>query len=160
MGTLAVGTKTLYGFIKKDSPMESHRVNNIISGRSLLFQEKSELVNSHVQRTVLATEKTTATQQVSHRPIKCQSRFWSQRGTKSRSTGHISVTTRYSDQQRSKSRQKVMQLYKQWHRPISKRFIKPPYSMSRAASIDSDCCRLPTTSESNNKLDKLRSNQL
>ena len=42
-----------------------------------------------------------------------------------RSTGHIMVTTRYSDQQGSKSRQKVMRLYKQWHRPISKRFIKP-----------------------------------
>ena len=46
-----------------------------------------------------------------------------------RSTGHIMVTTRYSDQQGSKSRQKVMRLYKQWHRPISKRFIKPPYSI-------------------------------
>ena len=76
-----------------------------------------------------------------------------------RSTGHIMVTTRYSDQQGSKSRQKVMRLYKQWHRPISKRFIKPPYSISRAASIDSDCCRLPTTSVPSNKLDKLRSNQ-
>ena len=62
-----------------------------------------------------------------------------------RSTGHIMVTTRYSDQQGSKSRQKVMRLYKQWHRPISKRFIKLPYSM-RATSIDSECCRLPTTS--------------
>ena len=39
----------------------------------------------------------------------------------------------------SKSRQKVMRLYKQWHRPISKRFIKPPYSISRATSIDSEC---------------------
>ena len=47
------------------------------------------------------------------------------------------VSTRYSDQQRSKSRQKVMRLYKQWHRPISKLFIKLPYSIiSRAASID------------------------
>ena len=46
-----------------------------------------------------------------------------------RSTGHIMVTTRHSDQQGSKSRQKVMRLYKQWHRPISKRFIKPPYSI-------------------------------
>ena len=63
-----------------------------------------------------------------------------------RSTGHIMVTTRYSDQQGSKSRQKVMRLYKQWHRPISKRFIKPPYSISRATSIDSEFCRLPTTS--------------
>ena len=36
------------------------------------------------------------------------------------------VTTRYSDQQGSKSRQKVMRLYKRWHRPITKRYIKPP----------------------------------
>ena len=76
-----------------------------------------------------------------------------------RSMGHIVVTTRYSDQQGSKSRQKVMRLYKQWHRPISIRFIKPPYSISRAASIDSDCCRLPTTSVLSNKAGKLRSNQ-
>ena len=62
-----------------------------------------------------------------------------------RSTGHIMVTTRYSDQQGSKSRQNVMRLYKQWPRPISKQFIKPPYSISRATSIDSECCRLPTT---------------
>ena len=77
-----------------------------------------------------------------------------------RSTGHIMVTTRYySDQQGSKSRQKVMRPYKQWHRPISKRFIKPPYSiLSRATSIDLNCCRLPTISVPSNKLDKLRSN--
>ena len=43
-----------------------------------------------------------------------------------RSTGHIMVTTRYSDQQRSKLRQKVMRFYKQLHLPIPKRFIKPP----------------------------------
>ena len=36
------------------------------------------------------------------------------------------VTTRYSDQQGSKSRQKVMRLYKRWHRPITKRLIKLP----------------------------------
>ena len=71
-----------------------------------------------------------------------------------RSTGHIMVATRYSDQQGSKSRQKVMRLYNRWHRPITKRFIKPPYSISRAASIDSDCCRLPTTSVLSNKSDK------
>ena len=82
------------------------------------------VVDSHIQRIVLATEETTVTEQVSHRPIKYQSRLWSQR-----STGHIMVTTRYSDQQASKSRQKVMRLYKQWHRPISKRFIKPSYSI-------------------------------
>ena len=56
------------------------------------------------------------------------------------------VTTRYSDQQGSRSRQKVMRLHKRWHRPISKLFIKPPYSISRATSIDSECRRLPTTS--------------
>ena len=69
------------------------------------------------------------------------------------------VTTRYSDQQGSKSRQKVIRLYKQWHRPMSKRFIKPPYSISRATSIDTDCCRLPPTSVLSNKADKLLSNQ-
>ena len=69
------------------------------------------------------------------------------------------ATTRYSDRQGSKSRQKVMRLKKKWHRPMSKRFIKPRFSISRATSIDSDCCRLPTTSVVSNKADKLRSNQ-
>ena len=115
------------------------------------------VVDSHIQRIVLAPEETTVTQQVSHKPIKCQSRLWSQRGTKVngshrcdnpvlRPTG-IQIAT------------KVMQLCKQWHRPISKRLIKPPYSISRAASIESDCCCLPTTSNLSNKADKLRSKQ-
>ena len=39
-------------------------------------------VDSHIQRDVLATEETTVTQPVSCRHIKCQSRLWSQRGTK------------------------------------------------------------------------------
>ena len=60
-----------------------------------------------------ATEETTVTQQVSHRPTKCQSRLWSLRGTKVNGSHH-GVTTRYSDQQGSKSRQKVLRLYKQW----------------------------------------------
>ena len=116
------------------------------------------VVDSRVQRIVLATEETMVTQQVSHRLSNVNPAC----GHKvvRRSTGHIMVTTRYSDQQGSKSQRKVMRLYKQWHRPISKRFIKPPYSiLSRATSIDSDCCRLPTTSVLSNKLDKLRSNQ-
>ena len=46
------------------------------------------VVDSHVQRIVLATEKTTVTQQVSHRLIKCQSRLWSQRGTKVNGSHH------------------------------------------------------------------------
>ena len=40
------------------------------------------MVDSHIQRIVLATEETTVTQQVSHRPIRCQSRLRSQKGTK------------------------------------------------------------------------------
>ena len=70
---------------------------------------------------VLATEETTVTQEVSHRPIKCQSRLaCGHKEVVRRSTGHIMVTTRFSDQQGSKSRQKLMRLYKQWHRPMSK----------------------------------------
>ena len=46
------------------------------------------VVDSHVQRIVLATEETTVTQQVNHRLIKCQSRLWSQRGTKVNGSHH------------------------------------------------------------------------
>ena len=46
------------------------------------------VVDSHVQRIVLATEETTVTQQVSHRPIKCQSRLWSQKSTKVNESHH------------------------------------------------------------------------
>ena len=46
------------------------------------------VVDSHIQRIVLATEETTVTQQVSHRPIKCQSCLWSQRGTKVNRSHH------------------------------------------------------------------------
>ena len=46
------------------------------------------ILYSHIQRIVLATEKTTMTQQVSHRSIKCQSRLWSQRGTKVNGSHH------------------------------------------------------------------------
>ena len=44
--------------------------------------------DSHTQRIVLATKETTVTQHVSHRPIKCQSRLWSQRGTKVNGSHH------------------------------------------------------------------------
>ena len=44
--------------------------------------------DSHIQRIVLATEETSVTQQVSHRPIKCQSRLWSQGGTKVNGSHH------------------------------------------------------------------------
>ena len=57
----------------------------------------------------------------------CQPGTWPRRGTKvngSHHGGHPLFRP-----QGSKSRQNVMRLYKQWHRPISKRFIKPPYSI-------------------------------
>ena len=50
-------------------------------------------------------------------------------------------------------------LYKKWYRPMSRRFNKPPYSVSRATPNDWDCCRLPTASVPSNKADKSRSNQ-
>ena len=76
------------------------------------------------------------------------------------STGDIMVTTRYSDQQRSKSRQKVMRHCKQWHRPMSQQSIKLLYCIiSRATSIDLNCCRFSTTSVLSNKAGQLRSNQ-
>ena len=46
------------------------------------------VVDSRIERIVLATEETTVTQQVSHRPIKCQSRLWSQRGMKVNGSHH------------------------------------------------------------------------
>ena len=50
--------------------------------------QRGRVVDSHIQRIVLATEETTVTQQVSLRPIKCQSRLWSQRGTKVNGSHH------------------------------------------------------------------------
>ena len=42
----------------------------------------------HIVVVVVATEETTVTQQASHRPIKCQSRLWSRRGTKVNGSHH------------------------------------------------------------------------
>ena len=47
-----------------------------------------DVVDAHIQRIILTTEETTVTQQVSHTPIKCQSRLWSQRGTKVNGSHH------------------------------------------------------------------------
>ena len=76
-----------------------------------------------------------------------------------RSTGHIMVTTRYSDKQGSKSRQKVMRLYKRWHRPITKRFIKPPL-LHIESSLDRLGLLSPTHDQrSQQQIEQLRSNQ-
>ena len=56
--------------------------------RSVVSVSCSSVVDLHNQRFVLATEETTVTQQVSYRPIKCQSRSWSQRSTKANGPHH------------------------------------------------------------------------
>ena len=77
-----------------------------------------------------------------------------------RSTGHIMVTTRYSDQQGSKSRQKIMRLYKRWHRPIAKRFIKLPLLLHIESSLDRLGLLSPTHDQrSQQQIGQTRSNQ-
>ena len=85
------------------------------------------VVDSHIQRIVLATEETTVTQQVSHRPIKRQSRLWSQRGTKVNGSHHgdnpllrptgIQIATKSYAALQAMAPTNI------------KRFIKPPYSI-------------------------------
>ena len=184
------------------------------------------LVDLHIQRIVLATEETTVTQRVSHRPIKYQSRSWSQSETKVNGSHNgdnllpkptaIQIATKSLPGPTTREHRKLNDvktmflgtnhdfhcleccqfsepeiqptektvdvlpfhqshqkrlifyimtlcyctLHKQWRRPMSKRFIKPPYSMSRATSIDLDCCRLPAASVLSNKADVLYSNQI
>ena len=75
-----------------------------------------------------------------------------------RSTGHIMVTTRYSDQQRSKSRQKVCDSTNngtdQYQNGSSNLFT--PYREQPQSTRIVVGCRLPTTSVLSNKEDKLR----
>ena len=90
--------------------------------------------NSHIQRIVLATEEITVTQRVSHRPIKCISRLWSQRGTKVNGSHH-------SDNPLLKPtgiqmRQKVMRLYKQWHRPIIIKTVHQTSLLHNQSNLD------------------------
>ena len=151
---------------------------------------RCQVVDSHIQRRiVLATEETTVTQQVSHRPLSNANPACSHKGVL-RSTGHIMVTTRYSDQIATKSYATLQALAPTnvktvlvfaAHDPTYQVNIltffspdwgmlrrskcvhifleKPPYSISRATSIDSDCRRLPTTSVLSDKAGKLPSNQ-
>ena len=76
-------------------PQEDSAVFSLFSLKSSIIWPSTHwlvvvvvVVDSHIQRIVLATEETTVTQQVSHRPIKCQSRLWSQRGTKVNGSHH------------------------------------------------------------------------
>ena len=70
--------------------LEMHLIGQWIRGSYWLVGRVAVvvIVESHNQRIVLATEETTVAQQVSHRPIKCQSRLWSQRGTKVNGSNH------------------------------------------------------------------------
>ena len=115
------------------------------------------VVDSHIQRIVLATEETTVTQQVSHRPIKRQSRLWSQRGTKVNGSHHGD-----NPLLRPTGIQIATKSYAALH-AMAPTNIKTVHQTSllhsRATSIDSECCRLPTTSVLSKKPEKLRSNQ-
>ena len=53
---------------------------------------------------------------------------------------HIVVTTRYSEKQRSKSRQKVTRFCKQWYRFIMTRLIYTG-KLTRSRSLMSPCCK-------------------
>ena len=100
-----------------------------------------------------AAEETTVTQQVSHRPIKCPSRLWSQRGTKVNGShnGDNSLLKPTGIQIATKSYYAALQA-------MAPTNIKTVHQTSllhtRATSIDSECCRLPTTSVLSKKTEK------
>ena len=106
---------------------------------------------------VLATEETTVTQQVSHRPIKRQSRLWSQRGTKVNGSHHgDNPLLRPTGIQIATKSYAALQAMA----PTNIKTVHQTSLLhSRATSIDSECCRLPTTSVLSKKPEKLRSNQ-
>ena len=111
----------------------------------------------HTGGIVLATEETTVTQQVSHRPIKRQSRLWSQRGTKVNGSHHgDNPLLRPTGIQIATKSYAALQAMA----PTNIKTVHQTSLLhSRATSIDSECCRLPTTSVLSKKPEKLRSNQ-
>ena len=115
------------------------------------------VVDSHIQRIVLATEETTVTQQVSDRPIKRQSRLWSQRGTKVNGSHHgDNPLLRPTGIQIATKSYAALQAMA----PTNIKTVHQTSLLhSRATSIDSECCRLPTTNVLSKKPEKLRSNQ-
>ena len=111
------------------------------------------VVDSHIQRIVLATEETTVTQQVSHRPIKRQSRLWSQRGTKVNGSHHgDNPLLRPTGIQIATKSYAALQAMA----PTNIKTVHQTSLLhSRATSIDSECCRLPTTSVLSKKTEKI-----
>ena len=115
------------------------------------------VVDSHVQRIVLATEETTMTQQVSHRPIKCQSRLWSIRGTKvDRSHHGDNPLLRPTGIQIATKCDATLQAMA----PTNIKTVHQTSIFHIESNLDRlGLLRLPTTSVLSNKPDKLRSNQ-
>ena len=72
---------------------------------------------------------------------------------------HINIRNKSLSLPRMARRQVIRHFNRPWHRPMSKRFIKHPYSISRATPIDSDCCYLPTAGVLGNKANKSSTNQ-
>ena len=114
--------------------------------RALIFvarriQPFLSLVDREVE---FATEETTVTQQVSHRPIKRQSRLWSQRGTKVNESHHgDNPLLRPTGIQIATKSYAALQAMA----PTNIKTVHQTSLLhSRATSIDSECCRLPTTS--------------
>ena len=136
----------------KNSSQTRHIVQ---SSRSVVVVDVVDF--SHIQRIVLATEETTVTQQVSHRPIKRQSRLWSQRGTKVNGSHHgDNPLLRPTGIQIATKSYAALQAMA----PTNIKTVHQTSLLhSRATSIDSECCRLPTTSVLSKKPEKLRSNQ-
>ena len=89
---------------------------------------------------VIATEETTVTQQVNHRPINCQSRLWSQRGKYEKVNG-----SHHGDKDPNRDKKlcgSTSDGTDQYQNGSSN--LLTPYRVS--TSIDSECCSLPTTS--------------
>ena len=121
------------------------RGNKTYKPRDVTVREVAVVVvDSHIQRIVLATEETTVTQQVSHRPIKRQSRLWSQRGTKVNGSHHgDNPLLRPTGIQIATKSYAALQAMA----PTNIKTVHQTSLLhSRATSIDSECCRLPTTS--------------
>ena len=117
-------------------------------------------------RVVVVVVFFTLTDQASTKPSKirgCQSGTFSQRGTKVNGSHH--GDNPLLRQQGSKSRQKVMRqkvmrLYKRWHRPMTKRFIKPPL-LHIESSLDRLGLVSPTHDQrSQQQIGQIRANQL
>ena len=101
--------------------------NNTSNNTSTTVVVAVVVVDSHIRRIVFATEETAVTQQISNRPVKYQSRSWSQRGTKVNGSRHVdSPLLKPTGIQIATKPISYATFYRQWYRPMSKRFVKHP----------------------------------